>query len=613
MALIEARGLTKQFRKGDQTITPLQDVDLDVEASDFVSLMGPSGTGKTTLLNLVAGIDRPNSGSLVVAGTDVTKLSRSKLAGWRARHVGYIFQTHNLIPVLTAWENVEMPLLLLPFSRQERRKRIAVALEAVGITDRAHHYPRQLSGGQEQRVGIARAIVADPTVVVADEPTGDLDPDTSLQILDLLGQLNEQLGTTLMMVTHDMKAAARASRPTDSIADASSVWTKRCVWPRTPDGIESMKFLPYVFKTLWRHRTRTLLTVGGSAVALFVYAVISSARESLDGLASRHDRTLVVFQANKFCPATSRVPQDYAGAISEIPGVESVTPIQVYTNNCRASLDIVVFYGLPPQQLREVRDLTLISGDWSEFERHQDSALVGRAVAARRQIDVGDKFSIGELTVAVAGIFESDDPTEEQYTYSHLEFLQRRAGQNSVGTVTQLEVALAPGADPEAVGRAIDERFRSGQIPTHTRSKGAFQAASLADLFELAHLTGYLGWACLGLMATLVATTSLMAVQDRRMEHAVLQTVGFSGTAGLRPRSRRDGSARFDRRINRNRRRDGPVDAGPGSRSEPKAFRSPSNRHGSSQRSVRVSQRRSDSRPVSPPHFRQLGWKSSPP
>jgi len=291
-----------------------------------------------------------------------------------------------------------------------------------------------------------------------------------------------------------------------------------------------MKFLPYLLKTLWRHRTRTLLTVGGSAVALFVYAVIGSARESLGGLASRYDRTLVVFQANKFCPATSHVPQDYSQTITELPGVESVTPIQVYTNNCRASLDIVVFYGLPPQQLREVRDLTLVSGDWSEFERHQDAALVGRAVAARRKIDVGDKFSMGELTVNVAGIFASDDPTEEQYTYSHLEFLQRRAGQNSVGTVTQLEVALAPGARPEAVSRAIDDRFRGGQVPTHTRARGAFQAASLADLFELAHLTGYLGWACLGLMATLVATTSLMAVQDRRTEHAVLQTLGFSGT-----------------------------------------------------------------------------------
>ena len=290
-----------------------------------------------------------------------------------------------------------------------------------------------------------------------------------------------------------------------------------------PETDSAMKFLPYLFKTLWRHRTRTLLTIGGSAVALFVYAVIGSARQGLDGLASRHDRTLVVFQANKFCPATSHVPQDYAGSIADVPGVAGVTPIQVFTNNCRASLDIVVFYGLPPERLREVRDLNLLAGDWSEFERHQDAALVGRSVADRRALGVGDKFSIGELTVTVAGVFESNDPTEEQYIYSHLTFLQRRSGQNSVGTVTQLEVALAPGADPETVCSAIDDRFHAAQVPTHTRPKGAFQAASLADLFELADLTGWLGWACLGLMATLVATTSLMAVQDRRMEQEPME------------------------------------------------------------------------------------------
>jgi putative ABC transport system permease protein len=290
-----------------------------------------------------------------------------------------------------------------------------------------------------------------------------------------------------------------------------------------------MKFLPYLFKTLWRHRTRTLLTVGGSAVALFVYAVIGSARQGLDGLATRHERTLVVFQANKFCPATSRVPQDYAGPIAEVPGVAGVTPVQIFTNNCRASLDIVVFYGLPPERLQKVRDLRLVSGDWGEFEQHQDAAVIGRSVAERRRLGVGDRFTIGELSVNVAGVFESSDPTEEQYIYSHLAFLQRRSGQNSVGTVTLLEVALAPDANPEAVCTAIDDRFRAAQVPTHTRPKGAYQAASLADLYELADLTGYLGWACLGLMATLVATTSLMAVQDRRMEHAVLQTIGFSG------------------------------------------------------------------------------------
>ena len=212
MPLLEIRNVTKEFRKGEQTITPLRDVDLDVAKGEFVSLMGASGSGKTTLLNLVAGIDRPTQGRIAVNGNDITRLSRTQLAHWRAGHVGYIFQLYNLIPVLTAYENVEMPLLLLPLSRAERRKRVAIALEAVGLVDRADHYPRQLSGGQEQRVGIARAIVAAPSIVVADEPTGDLDAETSEQILHLLQRLNTELSITFVMVTHDPHAAAIASR-----------------------------------------------------------------------------------------------------------------------------------------------------------------------------------------------------------------------------------------------------------------------------------------------------------------------------------------------------------------------------------------------------------------
>lgn len=212
MALIEIRNVTKSYRKGGETIVPLDDVSLDIAAGEFISLMGASGTGKSTLLNLVASIDRPDSGTIVIDGTEITRLSRTKLAKWRAANLGYIFQTHNLIPVLTAYENVELPLLLLPMSRTERRKRVEIALQAVDLIDRADHYPRQMSGGQEQRVGIARAIVAHPKVVVADEPTGDLDPDTSLQILDLLQRLNEQLNVTLLMVTHDIEAAGIADR-----------------------------------------------------------------------------------------------------------------------------------------------------------------------------------------------------------------------------------------------------------------------------------------------------------------------------------------------------------------------------------------------------------------
>jgi putative ABC transport system ATP-binding protein len=212
MALVELRNVHKRFRKGDQTITPLDDISLDIEAGEFISLMGPSGTGKSTLLNLVSGIDRPDSGTISVDGMDITQLSRTQLADWRAANLGYIFQTHNLIPVLSAYENVELPTLLLKLTSTQRRQRVQLALEAVGLSDRANHYPRQLSGGQEQRVGIARAIVAHPKVVVADEPTGSLDAGTSDQVLDLLQRLNRELNITILMVTHDSQVAAIATR-----------------------------------------------------------------------------------------------------------------------------------------------------------------------------------------------------------------------------------------------------------------------------------------------------------------------------------------------------------------------------------------------------------------
>jgi putative ABC transport system ATP-binding protein len=212
MALVELKNVYRSFRKGEETITPLDDVTLEIHEGDFVSLMGPSGTGKSTLLNLVAGIDRPDSGSITVAGTEITNLSRGQLADWRAANLGYIFQTHNLIPVLTAYENVELPTLLLKQTAAQRRQRVELALKAVGLSDRADHYPRQLSGGQEQRVGIARAIVANPRVVVADEPTGSLDATTSEQIQDLLKRLNRELGMTVLMVTHDRDVAGIATR-----------------------------------------------------------------------------------------------------------------------------------------------------------------------------------------------------------------------------------------------------------------------------------------------------------------------------------------------------------------------------------------------------------------
>ena len=212
MSFIECRDLTRVYRRGENTIKPLDNLDLSIEEGAFLALMGPSGSGKSTLLNLLAGIDRPTSGSIEVAGLDIARLSRARLASWRSQHVGYIFQLYNLVPVLTAYENVELPLLVHRLSRAERHRRVSVALELAGIADRHDHFPRQLSGGQEQRVAIARAIVTDPSILLADEPTGDLDQASSRAIMELLRDLNRELGKTLVMVTHDPGTTEYASK-----------------------------------------------------------------------------------------------------------------------------------------------------------------------------------------------------------------------------------------------------------------------------------------------------------------------------------------------------------------------------------------------------------------
>jgi putative ABC transport system ATP-binding protein len=209
-ALVRVRGLDKKYQRGSEEIHVLQGLNLDVDAGDFVAFMGPSGSGKTTLLNLLGGIDLPTNGTITVAGDEITHLSGSKLTTWRARHVGFVFQMYNLIPVLTAFQNVELPLLLTKLSKAERRKHVETALEVVGLKERMHHYPRQLSGGQEQRVGIARAIVADPTFLLCDEPTGDLDRKSADEIMDLISRLVSEHGKTVLLVTHDPVAAERA-------------------------------------------------------------------------------------------------------------------------------------------------------------------------------------------------------------------------------------------------------------------------------------------------------------------------------------------------------------------------------------------------------------------
>lgn len=292
-----------------------------------------------------------------------------------------------------------------------------------------------------------------------------------------------------------------------------------------------IRFIPYVVKTIWRHRTRTLLTISGTAVAMFVFAFVGAVQQGLNRMISdqQQNQTLIVFQANRFCPSTSKLPEDYALKIRKMAGVKDAIPIKVYMNNCRASLDVVVFNGLPADKLRAVRSIDLQSGEWSQFEQQRDAALVGRAVAKRRHLSLGQKFTIGGLTVAISGIFASDIPAEESMIFTHLEFLQRTPGLHSVGTATQIEVALNPTTDAQAACKQIDDLFRSGPVATNTRTKGAFQAKAVGDLFELVGFIRYLGLACVAMVLGLVATTTIMGMQDRIKEHAVLQTLGFTG------------------------------------------------------------------------------------
>ena len=211
MALVEIRDVFKSFQRDTQRIEVFSGITLDVDEGSFLALMGPSGSGKSTLLNLIAGLDKPNEGTIRVAGSEVSSMKPSQLAGWRARHVGFVFQQFNLLPVLTAYQNVELPLLLTALSKKERDERVRLALGVVGLDDRLDHYPRQLSGGQEQRVSIARAIVADPTVILLDEPTGQLDAKSSQEVLTLLRRLNDEFKKTIIIVTHDAHAAERAT------------------------------------------------------------------------------------------------------------------------------------------------------------------------------------------------------------------------------------------------------------------------------------------------------------------------------------------------------------------------------------------------------------------
>lgn len=294
--------------------------------------------------------------------------------------------------------------------------------------------------------------------------------------------------------------------------------------------------LRYVIKTLLRHRTRTLLTIGGAAVAMFVFCFVEAIQEGLRKMTSESEgnRALVVYQENRFCPSTSHLPMDYAREIAKIPGVAEVMPVQVWTNNCRASLDVVVFNGVDPQLIKRFRKLEVIEGSAAGFETESNGALVGRTLASRRGIKAGDTFSIGPMSVKVSGIFRSPVAAEENVIYTPVSYLQMAEGTDNAGTVTLHEVMVAPDVDLNALAETIDQAMKNGPVPTKTRTRGAFMAHAVSDLVDFIRFTAWLGYACLGLVLSIVATTTVMSVQDRIKEYAVLQTLGIRPATAAR-------------------------------------------------------------------------------
>ncbi len=294
------------------------------------------------------------------------------------------------------------------------------------------------------------------------------------------------------------------------------------------------RLIPLAAKQVWRHRTRSLLTVAGVAVAMFLFVAVRTLQHAVTEAttAAAADSTLIVYRENRFCPATSRLPEYYGDRIARIPGVASVVPMKIVVNNCRASLDVITFRGLREEDLGAVgADWELIEGSLDEWRRRSDAALVGERLAARRGFKVGQSFVAAGVNVNVAGIVRSDEPQDQNVAYVNLEFLQRAAGSNGLGVVTQFNVTVSDPARADEVARAIDDEFRAEQEPTTTRSEKAFIAQAGADIVEIVGFTAYLGWGCLAAVLALVANSIVLSVQDRVKEHAVLQTLGFR--AGL--------------------------------------------------------------------------------
>ena len=522
--LVEVRNLHKEYRRGSERIDVLQGVTLDMPQGDYLALMGPSGSGKTTLLNLLGGLDTPSEGSVIVGGDRIDRMSGGKLAHWRARHIGFVFQLYNLLPVLTAERNVELPLLLTPLSRAERRKHVATALEVVSLSDRAKHYPRQLSGGQEQRVGIARAIVTDPTLLLCDEPTGDLDRKSGDEILDLLDALNREHGKTIVMVTHDAHAAARARRTLHLNKGPSRRSRSREVPAARLEEPLPAEDAHVLHRRVHRRCVHPLRVPHGSAAILQ-----HGCQRGGCGPAAGKPQGVADSAAARELPGTDhrgrrrRGPQLLAVVRRHLPGSRNFFP--------QFAVD-------PESYLRLYPEIVLTETERETWIRNRTGAIVGRDLADRFGWAVGDRIPLQGTIFRTAddapweftidGIFEAGNGGfQTSMLYFHYEYLAEgnARGDRLIG---QYVIRVDDPANADAIAAAVDARFANSPAETKTSTESAFAQAMANQAGDIGAIVAAVLAAVFFTILVIAANTMAQAIRERTSELAVLKTLGFT-------------------------------------------------------------------------------------
>ncbi len=524
-ALVQLSDVEKVFRRGSEDIHVLHDLDLTIEAGQFLALMGPSGSGKSTLLNLLAGLDRPTSGTIVVAGERVDSLSRAQLAHWRARHVGFVFQFYNLLPVLSAERNVELPLLLTNLSKSERRKHVATALEIVGLSHRAKHTPRTLSGGEQQRVGIARAIVTDPTLILADEPTGDLDRKSGDGILDLLQGLNREQGENHRH--GHARSSCRRARLAES-ADGGRTALLR-------DGV--MKFLSLVLPNLKRHKTRTLLTILSIIVAFVLFAYLGAIRNAFnygvslagaDRLVVRHKVSIIQL-----------LPQSYEAQIERIEGVADATHATWFGAIYKEPKNFFSQTPVNPEEfMRMYPEFKLPPEQMQAWLKTRTGAIVGRTTATRFGWKIGDKIPLmatywrakqGDRlwTFDLVGIYDGSPETDTSgfmFRYDYFDEM-RVSGQGQVGWYY---IRVKDPKHAEDVAKRVDALFANSPAETKTDTEKAFVKGFAEQAGNIGAIVMWILTAVFFTILLVAGNTMAQSVRERMSELGVLKAIGFT-------------------------------------------------------------------------------------